>query len=110
MLMKRVVAWVQEELHDVLKDKRDPATLIFERFLGSPTSSAHELRPLEMPADTQKNAAMTSYKAPWETAFAQASLASNGLYEAAVNIMWLNPFPSGVEAQVVAGTPLRGHR
>ena len=54
-LIKRVVAWVQEKLHDVMMKRGAP----FSQFLLS-QCRPHELFPLEIPDATQAGAAMSS--------------------------------------------------
>ena len=48
---------------------------------------------------------MVSYKAPWSSAVAVRTLQQTGMYEAAANLLWLNPFPVSTASQHIAGDP-----
>ena len=48
---------------------------------------------------------MVSYKAPWSSAVAVLTLQQTGMYEAAANLLWLNPFPVSTTSQHIAGDP-----
>ena len=63
-----------------------------------------EHAPLELP-DTSSSDGMSSYKAPWQASQSETTLRATGLYEAAANIVWLNPFPADDVAQVISGDP-----
>lgn len=52
-----------------------------------------EHAPLDLP-DTSSSDGMSSYKAPWQASQSETTLRATGLYEAAANIVWLNPFPA----------------
>lgn len=96
-LMKRITASVRAGLTDMLCSSSPE----FKQFRGG--VEVHEHQPLPIP-DGESDA-MTSYKAPWTSAQAQSALSGTGLYEAAVNILWLNPFPADDDAAVIAGDP-----
>ena len=54
---------------------------------------------------TEDKAGMVSYKAPWSSAVAVCTLQQTGMYEAAANLLWLNPFPVSTASQHIAGDP-----
>ena len=54
---------------------------------------------------TEDKAGMVSYKAPWSSAVAVRTLQQTGMYEAAANLLWLNPFPVSTASQHIAGDP-----
>ena len=99
-IMKGVASFVVRMLPDFMKERAKTneafASVVADRPL-------HEYMPLALPESA--GAAMTSYKFPWSKTQAVQSLRTNGLFEAAANLTWLNPFPVDADAQIIAGDP-----
>ena len=71
------------------------------------------LNPAEMkpgswaPLDILGDNKISSYKPPWSAAEAVQSLARTGMYEAAANLLWVDPRfppPTDQDARIIAGT------
>ena len=100
-VMGEVVPWVGGKLRQILKDQH-ASVPAFRQFKVDKAPWEHA--PLHIVALTDQ-AAMVSYKAAWESAEVQTALAATGMYEAAINIFWLNPFPASETARVILGDP-----
>jgi hypothetical protein len=96
--MRGVIPYVQQHWRQCL-NAGDPT---FSQF---PDKDLHLHQPLLIKESLVQNE-LVSFKAPWTTKDALASLRSTAMYEAGGNLVWCNPFPSSDEAVVVAGDPV----
>ena len=100
-VMREVVPWVGSKLRQLLKD-HNASVPAFRQFKNDKVPWEHA--PLHI-VGLSEQAALVSYKAAWAVAEAQTALAATGMYEAAINIFWLNPFPASDTARVLLGDP-----
>ena len=102
-VMREVVPWVSGKLREVLVSISSARAA----FRDVPP---WQHTPLQMTRERPDDDIMVSYRAAWEIREAQTALTSTGIYEAAVNVLWLNPFHLNETARTILGdTPQWSH-
>ena len=99
--LAKILPHVKTSLRQWLKNDKDFAL----QFRDQPVY-------MHAPLDIKSKASMSehemaSYKPPWDVQQAKTSVQSTGMYEAAGNLLWLNPVPpTDGDEQIIAGDPL----
>jgi len=93
--IRSVIPYVQQQLRVCLSSKE-------AAFAQFPDQALHLHAPLMIKESANRDE-LVSFKAPWTTTDALASLSSTAMYEAGCNLLWCNPFPASQDAMVIAG-------